>query len=239
MSGKTTLFSFLLLATLTSAAQSPDAVFSRYIQFLGGEQRLRSVHTRIDSGAYNYGGLEFPFVSYAKSPDLYKYIVTFNGKYFAQAFDGKQGWKIDAFKNEKQKNLLYGEDAKAMANESDVNLEPPFLNYKQKGFTATPEGTDTVDGKAVYRIQLIAPNKDTARYFFDQQTGALLKKIAVSKNIELNGATLQTFYTSYTDVQGLKFPFKTTHKIKDQAVLIITLKGIALNPPVADDIFAP
>ncbi|HEY4110857.1 hypothetical protein [Puia sp.] len=227
------------LVTITATAQSVDAVFTRYIDYSGGKQQLQSVHSRIDSGTYNYGGIEFPFVSYAQSPDHYKYVVTFNGKYFAQSFDGQEGWKIDAFKNQKQKQVLYGEDGKAMANEADVHLESPFIDYKQKGYAATLEGTDTVGSQHCYRIRFIAPNKDTALYFFDRQSGALLEKIAVSKNIELNGATLETTYTDYTDVKGINIPFTVTHKIKDQTVLVIKVKGVVLNPPVDDSIFKP
>jgi len=229
----------ITLVTLSTTAQSVDTVFAQYLDFLGGKQRLRAIHTRIDSGVYNYGGLEFPFVSYAKGPDQYKYIVTFNGKYFAQAFDGRQGWKIDAFKNEKQKTLLYGDDATAMANEADVHIAPPFLDYKQKGYTATLEGLDTVGGVYCNKIRFTSPNKDTARYFFDRQTGALLKKIAVSRNTELGGATLETTYSNYTRVEGINIPFKTVNKIKDQTVLTITVRTITLNPPVDDEIFKP
>src|SRR5882757_4748505 len=216
MSRKTTLFLFLLLPAIASTAQSVDSIFSRYIQFLGGEQQLRNLHTRIDSGTYNYGGIEFPFASYAKSPDHYRYTVTFKGKYFAQAYDGKQGWKIDVFKNEKQKTLLKGDLATAMANEADVRFESPFIDYKQKGCKATFEGTDTVDGRLCHCIKLQFPNNLSALYCFDLQTGALLEKIALSMNPELNNAILQTFYTEYTEIAGIKFPFKTVHKIKEQ-----------------------
>src|ERR1700761_2836467 len=126
MSVKTTLFFFLLLATLTTTAQSVDSIFARYLQFVGGEEKLRNLHTRIDSGIYDYGGIRFPFISYAASPNRYRYTVTSNGKSFAQAFDGKQGWKIDGFKNEKEKHLLKGDAAVAMQNEADVKFESPF-----------------------------------------------------------------------------------------------------------------
>jgi len=236
---RSTLIFAFCLTTLISSAQSVDSVFARYVDYLGGGSRLRAIHSRIDSGTYNYGGLEFPFISYAQSPDHYKYVVTFKGKYFAQAFDGLQGWKIDVFKNEKQKNLLKGNNAKAMANEAEVNLEPPFMDYKQKHHTAAFAGTDTVDGRLCDCVNFKFADNSTALYCFDKQTGALLEKIALSKNPELNNAILQTFYSEYTEIGGIKFPFKTIHKIKDQTVLTITLKGIALNPPIDENIFKP
>ncbi len=236
---KTPLFALsLTLSILTTTAQTVDKIFAQYVHFLGGEKRVRSIQTCIDSGSYNYGGIEFPFVSYAQSPDHYKYIVTFKGKYFAQAFDGNEGWKIDVFKNEKSRTLLHGKQATAMANEADVHIEPPFIDYKQKGYVATLEGVDTVAGNLCRRIRLRGPDTDTALYFFDQQTGALLKKVAVTKNAELNGATLETFYTDYKEIDEIMIPLTITHKIKEQTVLTITIKGVILNPHLPTDIFS-
>jgi len=238
---KHAIIGLVLFFSLTASAQSqsPDSILARYISFSGGRPLLQSIHSRIDSGTYNYGGLEFPFTSYAQAPDHYKYIVTFNGKYFAQAFDGKDGWKIDVFKNEKQKTLLKGNNAKAMANEADVNLESPFLDYKQKHHTASFAGTDTVDGRLCDCVNFKFADNSTALYCFDKQTGALLEKIALSKNAELNNAILETTYSDYRQVGGLNIPFKSTSKIKDQTILTITLKGVALNPPIDESIFKP
>ena len=232
---KLTFLLSLILASFLSIAQTPDQLFSKYLTFLGGEPKLKTIHSGIDSGAYNYGGIEFPFVSYAKAPDNYKYIVSFKGKYFAQAFDGKEGWKIDVFKGETKKTILEGKKATAMANEADVQLESPFIDYKKKGYTALPAGIDTVDNIPCVRVRLI--KDDTATYSFDPNTGALLKKVAIAKNNELDGGILETYYLDYREVKGIKFPFKTVNKIKDQTVLTITLKNIDLNPPITDELF--
>jgi hypothetical protein len=225
-----------LFALATGYAQTPPQIIQKYLTFLGGEQRLKAIHSRIDSGTYNYGGIEFPFVSYAKTPDRYKYVVSFKGKYFAQAFDGTEGWKIDVFKGEKNKTILHGKPALAMANEADVQLESAFIDYQKKGYRATLTGTDTIDQRICYRISLQNAS-DTAMYDFDRATGELVKKTAISKNAELNNAILDTYFTDYMEVQGVKIPFKTVHKIKDQTVLTVTIKKCDLNQPIPDETF--
>ena len=60
-------------------AQSADDVVNRYISFIGGEQNWKAVKTLTIAGVYNYGGVSFPFMSYSKAPELYKYIVSSNG----------------------------------------------------------------------------------------------------------------------------------------------------------------
>jgi hypothetical protein len=231
----TVLLIFLISLRVSAQTTAPE-IIHKYLNFLGGEKHLKAIHSRIDSGTYNYGGIEFPFISYAQAPNSYRYTVSFKGKYFAQAFDGKEGWKIDVFKGEKSKTLLQGSDALKMANEVDVALETPFIDYKKKGYQATVTGLDTIDQKICYRICL-QRTEDTALYFFDQSTGELLKKTATSKNAELNKAVLDTYFTDYTTVDGIKIPFKTVHKIKDQVVLTVTIKKCDLNQKIPDDIF--
>src|SRR5688572_19822416 len=137
---KLVIFLLIYVYSLNIKAQTVDEVISNYIEFIGGEKQWKTIRTMVTSGIYNYGGIEFPFTAYSKAPNLYKFVVPFNGKYYAQAFDGKQGWKIDAFKNETKKTQLTGKPALAMANEADVELESPFIDYQKKGHQAILEG---------------------------------------------------------------------------------------------------
>ena len=64
------------------------------------------------------------------------------------------GGKLMRLKNETTKTRLTGKQATAMANESDVELESPFIDYQKKGHTVIPEGKDTVDKRqACYKIK--------------------------------------------------------------------------------------
>lgn len=240
MSFKKIVFCLLLFCfSFVSNAQTADEILTKYIAFTGGKEQWKTIKTMVISGTYNYGGMKFPFISYSKAPDLYKYIVGGNGKYFAQAFDGKQGWKIDAFKNETKKTILTGRPARAMANEADVELESPFINYQKKGYEAVDEGKDTIDGKVCFKIKFIRNKADTETYFFNTTSFELVKKEALSKNAELDNSMLDTFYSDYQTVQGLKLPFKSISKIKEQIILTITIEKVELNTPIRSSVFKP
>lgn len=228
-------FFFLLIFvySFNAKAQSVDEVISNYITFTGGEKQWKTIHTIVTSGIYNYGGIEFPFTAYSKAPDLYKFVVPFNGKYYAQAFTGKQGWKIDAFKNETKKTLLTGKAARAMANEADVELESPFINYKEKSHQAFLEGKDTVNAIPCFRIKFIRSNGEIETYFLDSTNFSLIKKRAISKNAEMENVLLNTFYSDYNEVNGVKIPYKSISKTDDgQTILTITVKKIEIDVPI-------
>lgn len=233
-------FFFLLMAfSITAEAQTADEIVAKYVAFTGGLQKWKSITSIVSSGMYNYGGISFPFKAYSKSPDLYEYTVIANGKSFKQGYNGRIGWRIDGFKDETKKTILTGKDALAIANESDVALETPFINYKHKGFAVTLEGKDTVDKKPCFKIKLTRKNGDTENYFFDSNNFALIKKQAVSKNTELDKSMLDIFFSDYHFDEGFNSPHKITYTANGQEILIITVDQVKLNEQIDNSIFQP
>ncbi len=226
-----------LFCVMFSKAQTVEYIIHKYFEFIGGEKNWKKVTSIINTGEYNYGGAAFPFTTYSKSPNLYKFIVPFNGKYYAQAFDGKNGWKIDAFKNEIAPTLLEGKSAIAMANEADVELESPLINYKKKGHRITLEGKETLDKKLYYKVKLLRKEGDVEIFYFDTTTFELYLKTAVSKNAEMEGALLNTYLSDYRKVEGLNIPFKLVNKANEQTILTITINEIKLNIGISDSEF--
>jgi hypothetical protein len=220
-------------------AQDVDGIINRYVHFIGGEKRWSKMKTMTTSGEYDYGGIKFPFTTYAEAPDHYKFVVPFNGKYYAQGFDGTSGWKIDAFKNETVPTMLEGAAARAMANEADVELESPLIHYRQKGHQATYEGKDTVGQRTCYRVKFVRKNGEEETYYFHEKTGALVKKISVSRNVELQGAVVQTSYEDYRNVEGVTIPFKMTTKANEQVILKVTVTHVNINPILPHEAFKP
>src|SRR6185436_10039978 len=177
---KKLLYIFLfLIYSHSSKAQSADSVINNYAGFSGGKE-WKKIHSVITSGKYSYGGMEFSFTSYSKAPDLYKYIVSREGKNYIQSYDGAKGWKMDGFNNDSVPTLLTGKAARAMANEADVEIESPLADYKRKGHSATFEGIDTIQNTACYKIKFTRKDGEIENYFFDRMNYALVLKSAVS-----------------------------------------------------------
>jgi hypothetical protein len=239
MSFKTIIFLISILCfSTTLKAQTVEDIIAKHVAFIGGEQ-WKKIRTIKSTGIYNYGGIEFPFVAWSKTPGMYKYVVAANGKYFAQAFDGENGWRIDQFNKETSKTILTGKEAKSMANEADVEFENPFINYKEKGYQAILEGKDSVGNNLCYQVKFIETEIDTATYFFSIDNFILLKKIAASKNPEMTGNLLETYYEDYRKIDGIAWPFRTISKVGGDVILTITVQNIEYNIPISDSEFQP
>jgi hypothetical protein len=236
---KKLFFSFLVLfCAYTIKAQTPDQIISKHIEFIGGEN-WKKIKSIVTSGKYNYGGTEFSFTSYSKAPDLYKYVVSLNGKNYTQSFDGNKGWKMDGFNNDTTPTFLNGKAARAMANEADVELESPLMDYKKKGHKAILEGIDTIQSILCFKIKFTKNNGETETYFFNTRSYELMMKSAVSKNEEMKNAIINTFYSDYRSASGLQVPFKSISKVNEQTILTVTIDKVELNAPVPDSIFQP
>ncbi len=236
---KLAFYCLIFCCSITVNAQKVDEIIAKNIAFTGGEHQWKTVKTIVSSGTYNYGGLEFEFESFSKRPNLYKYIVSSNGKYFAQAFDGTEGWKIDGFKDETIKIILSGKPALALANEADAELESSLINYKIKGNNAILEGKDTVENTICFKVKFIRNSGDTETCYFSTENFSLIKKQALSKNEELDNSMIDIYYADYKMVKGVKIPFQTMIKIKDQIILTIAVKKVQLNTPIPDKDFRP
>lgn len=231
---------FILLfsmASFPSGAQTADEIVSRYIAHTGGAQLWKTVSSVVMEGEYNYGGMPFPFNTYARLPDSYKLIVRYNGKYYAQVFSGGNGWKLDAFKNETKPTRLTGMAARAMANEADVEIESPFIDYKKKGHAISVHGEDSVIDRKCYVIVLTRKTGETEKYYFDDQTYSLVMKEAKAKNPELGAAILNIYYSDYRNVGGLMFPYRTVCQSDGQDILTITVSGVSVNEMIDNKTF--
>ena len=229
----------LILTTffLKIQAQTADQIVQKYIQQIGGEKAWKSIKTISSSGIYNYGGIEFPFTAIVKAPNKYKFIVPLNGKHYTQVFNGKTGWKIDAFKNETKPQYLRGKPARALANEADVEIESSLINYAKKGFSIHLEGKETIEGKECFKVNLFKKEGEIESYFIDNQDFSLIMKSALSKNDELEKTILDAYFSDYREVNGVKIPFVISYKFKDQNILKITTEKVEMNEKVNDSIF--
>lgn len=227
----------IFMAPIWLHAQSADHVIKKYVAFIGGKKNWSKVRTLTTSGEYNYGGIKFPFTTYAERPNRYKFIVPFEGKYYAQAFDGAKGWKIDAFKNETTSTHLSGKAALAMANEADVELEDAFIDYVKKGHTATLVGKEIIEGRNCLHIKFVRTTGDDEDYYFDEISSAIVMKMALSKNAELPGTILNTIYSDYREVGGIKIPFHSVSKSNDQLILEVIIEKAEVNASIRSQEF--
>src|ERR1043166_2832714 len=92
----------LLLASPLRSQQTVDDIVSKYMQRVGGQERIQAVQTLRRVGKFiGGGGFEARVVYENKRPGLVREEFIFGGMTGVNAYDGKSGWKIEPGQGEK------------------------------------------------------------------------------------------------------------------------------------------
>lgn len=189
---------------------SADQILDKYIQALGGAQKLAGLTSFIATGTQEgyvdvKGGGQFQI--FAKAPDKRTVQVRFpdapdRGDQ-TRSFNGKIGWVTTP-------RALLGE-YEVTGTELDgqkLDAELAFPGQIKQVLTNLRVGyNDSIDGKEVEVVQGNGPRGLLATLYFDKKTGLLVRLLRFGRS-PIGRAPTQVDYSDYRDVDGIKFPFK-------------------------------
>ena len=197
--------------TPAAGGPSADQVLNKYIQALGGAQKLASVTSFTGKGTYegfDTEGDKFPVEIYAKAPNERTTIVHLRSGDNVRTFDGRNAWNTSAgtllpipvF------TLTGGEfeGAKIDASLSFPGQIKQILKNWRTGFPST-----TIDDKDVDVIEGSSADNSPVKLYFEKKTGLLLRQVRYT-DTALGLNPTQIDYADYRDVSGVKMPYHLT-----------------------------
>jgi photosynthetic reaction center cytochrome c subunit len=193
-----------------SSEPSATQILDKYIQALGGAQRLSGLTSFIATGAsVGYMGLggNGEFSIYAKAPNQRTTLIRFKDHpdrgESTWAFAGTNGWI-------KTPRALLGEYELVGGEQDGARLEAQmsFPGQIKTVLTNWRVGTKQPIGDRDYQVvQGTGPRNFLATLYFDPQTGLLRRLIRYSPS-PVGKMPTQIDYDDYRDVGGIKFPFE-------------------------------
>jgi hypothetical protein len=225
------VFAFFLASGLMSQELNLEQIFDKYYQ-AGSFDKLQKVQTIIMTGSLVQQDL-MPVKIVRVRPD--KYLMEFDVADMTayQAYDGQTGWMTAPWTGNAAPQVVSPERAIDLKNRADMD----GILYKptEKGHTPELAGSDSLDGRAVYKIKII--RKDGGiEYFFIDKTGFMLQKRFYNRITGGKEITVETFYKDYRKVDGIPFAF-TVETNNGGRVNEIQFESIELNKPVDPKIF--
>ncbi len=183
-----------------------QSVISKYVDALGGAEKLNEVRDVITFMTASVQGMTLDMQTKQKSPNMFYNAMSMGGNIFQeQIFDGKRGMVSSMG----QKQEVTGDDLKELELQAALF---PELNYDQLGYTVELTGIEKPDGKDTYRIKLTGPTGKVSSEFYCVETGLKLRS-EMSQETPMGVITIVTNYSDYREVNGIKFPYS----IKQQA----------------------
>ena len=206
---------------------SPDEVFSKYIQAIGGTQRVASLTSFVAKGTYS--GYEtdlakVPVEIFAKAPAQRTTIVHALFGDSVRVFDGRSGWIASADKPMPLMPLSGG-------NLDGAKLEAMLLFPAQlkQAFNQWRVTSTSIDDRDVQVLQGTNPRQPPVNLYFDES--GLLVRLVRFVDTAVGRVPTQIDYSDYRDVAGMKIPFKWTATWTDgQSTAELT--DIQLNVPI-------
>src|SRR2546423_11852139 len=97
----------LSLCATPLAAQSVDSLIAKYIQASGGMERISAIQSLRRSGKYTGGGgFEAVVIPENKRPSSVREEISLQGMTGINAYDGRDGWKIETRNGKTQSESL-------------------------------------------------------------------------------------------------------------------------------------
>jgi hypothetical protein len=213
-------------------APSADQIFDKYLEALGGAQRVANLTSFAAKGTYEGYDTEHekvPMEVFAKAPAQRTTIV--HMPYFGKTedsvrtYDGRAGWIAAPDKPVTLIPLTGGslEGAKIEAILS-------FPARARQAFSQWRVSSTTIDDRDVWIVQGTNAGQPPVKFYFNQESGLLMRLVRYSDS-PIGRVPTQIDYDDYRAVSGVKMPFRwTTTWTGGQT--IIELGELQANVPI-------
>jgi Photosynthetic reaction centre cytochrome C subunit len=192
----------------SATSPKPDQILDKYIQALGGAQRLASITSVVGKGNYegfDTEGDKFPVEVYAKAPNERTTIVHLRAGDNVRTYDGRNAWNTSAgtllpvpvFS-------LTGGDLEGAKIDATMSFPGQIKQVLKDWRTGFPSAS--VDDKDVDVIQGASADGTPVKLYFDKKTSLLLRQVRYT-DTALGLNPTQIDYSDYRDVSGVKMPF--------------------------------
>jgi len=187
-------------------APPPDQVLDKYVQALGGAQRLASLTSFIAKGTsagYGPEGEKRPFEIFAKAPAQRTVIIhTLDGD-STTTYDGRGGW-IAAPHRPVPVLPLTGQDLAGARLDAELSFPARVKEVLTKWRVGPPS---TINDRDVQVVQGTSTGGSTATLYFDKESGLLVRQVRYADS-PVGRMPTQIDYADYRDVSGVKLPFR-------------------------------
>jgi len=189
-----------------SGGPSADQVFDKYIQALGGGQRLANLTSYAARGTFigfETEQTKVPVEIFAKAPAQRATIVHTRIGDSVRIYDGRAGWIAGP---DKPVPLMPLTGGNLVGARIDAILS--FPAQIKPAFTQWRVGATAIDDREVRVVQGINPRQPPVNFYFDES--GLLVRLVRFVDTPVGRVPTQTDYSDYREVSGVKIPFRWT-----------------------------
>lgn len=224
----------IYLLAVQAYSQDVDEIVNKYINAIGGMDKLKALKSIRMKGKALMQDVEAPLTLIIKRPKFIRMEITIQGKTMVQAYDGEIAWRIVPFMGKAEPEKMPQREAEYIEERADI--EGPLVNYKEKGNKVELVGKEEVQGTDAYKLKVTMKNDKVKYIYLDAEEYLILKQTTKEKHQDTE-IEIDSYLSNYKLVGGVLFPHFIEIKVKDSTVEQITIESIEINPEVDEAIF--
>ena len=226
------ILTFLLMVNLSG--QTADEIISKYIQAIGGKERLSKITSLSVESTIEAMGAQGTMKTTVLNGKGMKMSIEIAGLNITSCYTDKGGWSINTMTGNTAAEIM--SPAQYNSGKDQIIIGGPFINYAEKGYKVELVGTDSIAKVNTYKIKFISPDSISTVYYFDTGTFNLVQAVAQS---EMQGQMAEnvTNYSDFRQVDGYTVPYKMELLIAQQYQNEMIVTKVDLNQPVDESIF--
>jgi outer membrane lipoprotein-sorting protein len=170
---KTALLFFALFVGLGVFAQTADDVIAKYVEAMGGIDKLRSMSSLYMEGvSVAPNGTEITSKTYKVQDKLYRQEIDFGMGSITFIVTDKEGW----FSNPRNGGAFEAIPAERLKNQQqEMDCAGPLVDYSAKGHKVELIGKETIDGVEAYNIKITLKSGNVINYFIDNKNWYIIR----------------------------------------------------------------
>jgi hypothetical protein len=220
------------IARTETALPAAEQILAKYFAAIGGNDAVAKLKTTVMKGKIERSEGRVSEIEVTLK-DADKYLITQTSPQGAVTLgvNGETAWfKRGTGWRRLTGRTLEGSRRAAVLYYAPIKVSAPPAKMKVIG-------TEKIGNREAYVVSLVVDPDTTTKFFFDTQTGLLLRHLTLTRTM-LAPLPEQVDYEDYRDVDGIKLPFTVrTSDTATYATSTYRYTEIKHNVTVSDDIF--
>ena len=228
----------LLFAVTAAHALTATELVAKNIEAKGGAAALQAVKSVQREGRLIVNGGQFVLEvrETRQRPESIRTEVSMQGLSQVQAYDGKDGWRIDPFGGRKDPERMPADDVKQFIE--DATIDGVLADAAAAGSSIEYLGTEDIDGTPAHKLKVVRKDGSLQYVYLDPD---YFLEIRVENQGTVRGVkrTSVTEYGNYEKVGGVFWPLSIEAGIKGQgSPAKYEYRSAVVNPEIAPDYFS-
>jgi hypothetical protein len=228
----------LLLAVTQVHALTAAELVAKNIEAKGGAAALQSVKSLRREGRLivNGGRFVLDLLETKQRPESIRTEISMQGLSQVQAYDGKEGWRIDPFGGRKDPERMPADDVREYAE--DASIDGVLADASAAGLPIEYLGTEDIDGTDAHKLKVTRKDGGVQYVYLDPD---YFLEIRVESQRTVRGVkrTSVTEYGNYEKVGGVFWPLSIESGIKGEGdPAKFEYRTAVVNPEIAPDYFS-